>query len=183
MSLIPRNTSNTPTHFTPFPQDFWDRFFSQDLCLEPFKDLPFPFPFPTHFHPSFHFLSPHHPSYPRTVPYSELSVETSGDVRARLECKEIPEAHIIAGDLAGIEKDEVNVVPEEGGFVRISGGDGRFSWRLRLPENAKVHLMNWSMENGVITVVVPKLAGEDEWAPENRGPRNVRQIEITGLDE
>jgi len=175
MSLVPRNNSNSPTPFTPFPQDFWDGFFSQDRWLEPFRDLPF-------FRPPFPFLSP-----PRTVPYSELSIETSGDVKARLECKEIPEAHIIVADLPGIGKNEVSVEAEGGGFVKISGGGGRFSWRMRLPEDAQVDMMNWSMENGVLTVIVPKFAGAGGfdwgWGSESSWPRNVRPIEITGPEE
>lgn len=174
MSLVPRNFSDNPypTLYTPFPQDFWDHFFNQD----------FPFPFP--FRSSFPF-----PPFPgRTVPYSEFAVETSGDVRARLECKEVPEAHIIAADLPGFEKDEVDVAAEDGGYLRISGGGGRFSWRFRLSEDAEVHLMSSSMENGVLTVVVPKVNPESElewgrgWGNEGRNA-NVRQIEIAGSDD
>ncbi|URE22970.1 hypothetical protein MUK42_37801 [Musa troglodytarum] len=33
---------------------------------------------------------------------------------------------------------------------------GKFSRRFRLPENAKVHQAKTSMENGVLTVTVPK---------------------------
>uniref|UniRef100_A0A803L9A7 SHSP domain-containing protein n=1 Tax=Chenopodium quinoa TaxID=63459 RepID=A0A803L9A7_CHEQI len=122
------------------------------------------------------------------VPYSELAVETSGDVRTRLECKEIPEAHLIVAELAGVEKHEVEVAAEDGGFVKICAVDGRFSWRLRLPEDAKVELMSFSIENGVLTVVVPKFVREMMWDWE-RGDhdggreRDVRVVEITGEDE
>lgn len=111
-------------------------------------------------------------------------METFGEVRTRLECKEIPEAHLIVADLPGIEKHEVEVAAEDGGFIKISAVDGRFSWRLRLPEGAEVHLMSSSVENGVLTVVVPKFVGEMMWERENNeGGRDVRVIEITGEDE
>ncbi|GAB4860787.1 hypothetical protein Ancab_035950 [Ancistrocladus abbreviatus] len=115
----------------------------------------------------------------RSVPYSELAVETEGSVNVRFECKEFPEAHIFVGDLPGAKKDEVKVEIQDGGVLQISGGgseggSGRFKWRFRLPENAKLHLVSSSMENGVLTVVVPKV---EAWAPPRR---NVRSIEISG---
>ncbi|XP_057519719.1 18.3 kDa class I heat shock protein-like [Amaranthus tricolor] len=173
MSLIPRNTFNNPTPFTPFSQDFWDQFFHPNFPFPPFPNLP-----------SFPFSSPPHTS--RTIPYSELSVETSGNIRTRLECKEIPEAHLIVAELTGIEKDEIQVTTDDGGFVTIAAIDGRFSWRLKLPEDAKVGLLSSSMENGVLTVVVPKFVMEIEWESQREGNgrgSNVRVVEITGSDE
>ncbi|KAL2935241.1 18.5 kDa class I heat shock protein [Bienertia sinuspersici] len=166
MSLIPRNNNTNPTPFTPFSQDFWDNFFSHD----PFSLFP-NFPFSP-------FLSP-----PRTIPYSELAVETSGGVKTRLECKEIPEAHLIVAELQGLGKEEVDVAAEDGGYVKISATDGRFSWRMKLPHDAKVGLLSFSMENGVLTVVVPKFVRELMWENGDESGRNVRVVEITGSDE
>lgn len=92
-------------------------------------------------------------------------------------------------ELPGFESHQVEVDAEDdGGIVCIKAVDGRFSWRLRLPEDAKVYLMSTSMENGVLTVVVPKYAVEVEWGRDGqsereRGRGNVRVVEITGSDE
>ncbi|KAL9239506.1 hypothetical protein vseg_013820 [Gypsophila vaccaria] len=130
------------------------------------------------------FLTP--PFSGRTVPYTHLAVETSGTVSAKLECLEVEAAHLIVGELPGFEKHEIHVVAEEGTFVRVTG-DGRFSWRVRMPMDACLEMMTWSVENGVLTVVVPKVGLDwyymgtgSGWGSSQRG--NVRQIEIEGDD-
>ncbi|KAK9748074.1 hypothetical protein RND81_02G033800 [Saponaria officinalis] len=175
MSLIPwnnnSNSNNTVTSLTTFPeQHLWDSFFSS------------PFPFPS-------FLTPFSG---RTVPYSQLALETSGTVSAKLECIEVEAAHLIVAEIPGFEKHQVNVTAEEGegGFVRVSGdgGEGTFSWRVRMPRDACLQMMSWSVENGVLTVVVPKvgvgvdyfMGGGFDWGNSQRV--NVRQIDIQGDD-
>lgn len=54
---------------------------------------------------------------------------------------------------------------------RIERNKGTFLRRFRLPENAKVDQVKASMENGVLTVTVPK---EEVKKPE------VKAIEISG---
>ncbi|PKI46626.1 hypothetical protein CRG98_032968 [Punica granatum] len=86
-----------------------------------------------------------------------------------------PEAHIFKADLPGLRKEEVKVEVEDGRVLQISGerrrereekGDtwhrmerstGQFTRRFRLPENAKMDQVKASMENGVLTVTVPKV--------------------------
>ena len=115
--------------------------------------------------------------------------ETSAFANARIDWKETPEAHVFKADLPGLKKEEVKVEVEEGKILQISGerskeyeekndkwhrverSSGKFLRRFRLPENAKVDQVKASMENGVLTVTVPK---EEEKKPE------VKAIEISG---
>ncbi|TXG74041.1 hypothetical protein EZV62_002620 [Acer yangbiense] len=115
--------------------------------------------------------------------------ETSAFVNARIDWKETPEAHVFKADLPGLKKEEVKVEVEEGKILQISGerskeheekndkwhrierSSGKFLRKFRLPENAKIDQVKASMENGVLTVTVPK---EEEKKPE------VKAIEISG---
>ncbi|KAG6516278.1 hypothetical protein ZIOFF_026733 [Zingiber officinale] len=54
---------------------------------------------------------------------------------------------------------------------RVERSSGKFLRRFRLPENAKVDQVKASMENGVLTVTIPK---EEVKKPE------VKSIEISG---
>ncbi|MQL87306.1 hypothetical protein Taro_019848 [Colocasia esculenta] len=116
--------------------------------------------------------------------------ETSAFADARVDWKETPEAHVFKADLPGVNKEEVKVEVEEGRILQISGqrskekeektdtwhrverSGGSFVRRFRLPENAQVDQVKASMENGVLTVTVPK--EEAKKKPE------VKAIEISG---
>ncbi|RYR46276.1 hypothetical protein Ahy_A07g032017 isoform A [Arachis hypogaea] len=150
MSLIPSffGTGRRTNIFDPFSLDVWD----------PFQDFPF-------------------------------ANETTAIANTRIDWKETPEAHVFKADLPGLKKEEVKVEIEEGRVLQISGerskekedkGDtwhrmerssGRFLRRFRLPENAKLEQVKASMENGVLTVTVPK---EEVKKPD------VKPIQITG---
>ncbi|XP_074562122.1 16.9 kDa class I heat shock protein 2-like [Curcuma longa] len=115
--------------------------------------------------------------------------ETSAFANTRIDWKETPEAHVFQADLPGVKKEEVKVEVEEGRVLQISGertkeqeekkdkwhrverSSGKFLRRFRLPENAKVDQVNAKMENGVLTVTIPK---EEVKKPE------VKSIEISG---
>ena len=115
--------------------------------------------------------------------------ETAALANIRMDWKENPEAHVIKADLPGLRKEEVKVEVEDGRVLQISGersreqeesGDkwhrverssGRFMRRFRLPENAKMEEIQAKMENGVLTVVVPK---QEEKRPQ------VQAIDISG---
>ncbi|KAK3160281.1 hypothetical protein QOZ80_1BG0057430 [Eleusine coracana subsp. coracana] len=93
---------------------------------------------------------------------------------ARIDWKETPEAHVIKADIPGVKKEEVKVVVEDGNVLVISGerskekedkndkwhrierSSGKFMRRFRLPENAKVDQVKAGLENGVLTITVPK---------------------------
>ncbi|ONM30195.1 heat shock protein17.2 [Zea mays] len=94
-----------------------------------------------------------------------------------------------SGRPPGVKKEEVKVEVEDGNVLVISGqrsrekedkddkwhrverSSGQFVRRFRLPENAKVDQVKAGLENGVLTVTVPKA---EEKKPE------VKAIEISG---
>ncbi|KAE9598763.1 hypothetical protein Lal_00022495 [Lupinus albus] len=158
MSLIPRvfGTGRRTNVFDPFSLDIWD----------PFQDLPL-----------------------RTIALSGFDAETAAVANTSIDWKETPEAHVFSADLPGLKKEEMKVEVEEGRVLQISGertkekedkndtwhrverSGGRFLRRFRLPENAKVDEVKASMENGVLTVTVPK---EEVKKPD------VKPVQITG---
>ncbi|XP_010521904.1 PREDICTED: 17.6 kDa class I heat shock protein 2 [Tarenaya hassleriana] len=153
MSLIPSFFGNRSSRiFDPFSLDMWD----------PLKDFPFP--------------------------SSSLSRENSAIASARVDWRETAEAHVFKADLPGMKKEEVKVEIEDDSVLKISGerhveedksdtwhrverSSGKFSRRFRLPENVKMDQVRASMENGVLTVTVPKV--------ETKNP-DVKSIQISG---
>ncbi|KAJ0979586.1 hypothetical protein J5N97_015060 [Dioscorea zingiberensis] len=109
-----------------------------------------------------------------SAPASNFASETAAVANTRIDWKETPEAHVFKADLPGLKKEEVKVEIEEGRVLKISGerskeqeekndkwhrverSSGKFLRSFRLPENAKVEQVKASMENGVLTVTVPK---------------------------
>ncbi|XP_022138990.1 17.8 kDa class I heat shock protein-like isoform X2 [Momordica charantia] len=161
MSLIPSIFGGRRSNiFDPFSLDVWD----------PFDGFPFS---------NCTALANAHSS----------ASETSAFANTRIDWKETPQAHVFKADLPGIKKEEVKVEVEEGRVLQISGersreqeekndkwhrierSSGKFMRRFRLPENAKVEEVKASMENGVLTVTVPKM---EEKKPE------IKSIDISG---
>ncbi|KAL8051185.1 hypothetical protein ABFX02_06G129300 [Erythranthe guttata] len=111
-------------------------------------------------------------------PFRELAFSSSGETSqfaaTCIDWKETPEAHIFKADVPGLKKEEVKVEVEEGNVLQISGecsrdkeekndtwhrlerSSGKFLRRFRLPENAKLDQIKANLENGVLTVTVPK---------------------------
>ncbi|KAG2655709.1 hypothetical protein PVAP13_1KG032500 [Panicum virgatum] len=93
---------------------------------------------------------------------------------ASMDWKETPTAHVFMADLPGVRRDEVKVEVEEEKVLKISGqrqraaedkGDRwhrversseRFVRTVRLPPNANTDTVHATLENGVLTVTVPK---------------------------
>ncbi|KAM0940935.1 putative small heat shock protein HSP20 [Dioscorea sansibarensis] len=156
MSIIRRGNV-----FDPFSLDVWD----------PFGN------FPSFFNDAL------------SVPRSNFFSDNAAFADTRIDWKETPEAHVFKADLPGLKKEEVKVEVEEGRVLQISGArskeqeekndkwhrversSGKFLRRFRLPENAKVDQVKAAMENGVLTVTVPK---EEVKKPE------IKSIEISG---
>jgi len=127
--------------------------------------------------------------FPFTSPNTLISRENSAFVNTRIDWKETPEAHVFKADLPGLKKEEVKVEIEDDRVLQISGerdvekedkndtwhrverSSGKFLRRFRLPENAKMDQVKASMENGLLTVTVPK---EEIKKPD------VKAIEISG---
>ncbi|KAL0452786.1 UNVERIFIED_CONTAM: class I heat shock protein [Sesamum latifolium] len=117
------------------------------------------------------------------------SSETTAFAHAMVDWRETPNAHVFKADVPGLRKEEVKVELEDDRILQISGerkrqmeekGDtwhrverssGRFMRRFRLPENAKVEEVKASMENGVLTVTVPKVDAKKH---------EIKSIDISG---
>ncbi|KAE8676401.1 17.5 kDa class I heat shock protein [Hibiscus syriacus] len=155
MSLIPSFFGNRRSNdFDPFSLDVWD----------PFKDF-------------------------TSSSLTTRTPETSAFVNTRIDWKETPEAHVFKADVPGLKKEEVKVEVEDDRVLQISGerkvekedkndtwhrverSSGKFMRRFRLPENAKMDQIKAAMENGVLTVTVPKM--------EVKKP-DVKAIDISG---
>ncbi|PRQ34284.1 putative small heat shock protein HSP20 [Rosa chinensis] len=107
--------------------------------------------------------------------FPEFPRENSAFVNTRIDWKETPEAHVFKADIPGLTKEEIKVEVEDDRVLQISGerkienkedkngtwhrverSSGKFSRRFRLPENAKMDEIKAAMENGVLSVTVPK---------------------------
>ncbi|KAI8023844.1 17.5 kDa class I heat shock protein [Camellia lanceoleosa] len=101
---------------------------------------------------------------------------------------ETPEAHMFKANLSGLkevvtveikENDRVLQISGERNFEeekndtwhRVERSSDRFTRRFRLPKNAKMDEVMASMENGVLTVTVPKVEVRN---------LDVKSIEISG---
>ncbi|KAL8192952.1 hypothetical protein R6Q57_027400 [Mikania cordata] len=154
MSMIPTFLTGSRSNvFDPFSSDIWDPFQGFSNAIQ------------------------------------ESSRETAAIANARIDWKETPEAHVFKADLPGLKKEEVKVEVEEGRVLQISGersreneeknekwhrverSSGKFVRRFRLPENAKMEEVKAAMENGVLTVTVPKA--------EQKKPA-VKSVDISG---
>ncbi|CAL2263847.1 unnamed protein product [Prunus armeniaca] len=158
MSIIP--SFRRGSIFDPFSLDVW----------EPFKDVLFP-------------------SSSSLSTFPEFSRENSAFLNTRIDWKETPEAHLFKADLPGLKKEEVKVEVEDDRVLQISGernvekedkndkwhrverSSGKFLRRFQLPENARVDEIKAAMENGVLSVTVPKAEVKKA---------DVKAIEISG---
>ncbi|XP_010261308.1 PREDICTED: 16.9 kDa class I heat shock protein 1-like [Nelumbo nucifera] len=100
--------------------------------------------------------------------------DTSVLAQTNVDWRETDNAHIFRADLPGVRKEELKVQVEENNIIEICGerskeeenkGDtwhrverrrGSFMRRFRLPENANMAEIKCKLEDGVLTVTVPK---------------------------
>ncbi|KAI3951793.1 hypothetical protein MKW98_013851 [Papaver atlanticum] len=153
MSIIPSFFGNQRTNvFDPFSLDIWD----------PFQGFPF----------STGALTGQQGG-------SGTARETSQLANTRIDWKETPEAHVFRADLPGRilqlsgersrESEEKNDK-----WHRVERSSDKFLRRFRLPENTKMDQVKATMENGVLTVCIPKV--------EQKKPE-IKSIEISGSSE
>jgi HSP20 family protein len=95
------------------------------------------------------------------------SVGEVGAGLARCDWKETPEAHVISVDVPSVRREDVRVEVEESCRVlRVSGerwhraerAAGRFWRRFRMPAGADVGRLSARLDNGLLTVTMPKAA-------------------------
>nr|AFY06920.1 cytosolic class I small heat shock protein HSP17.4I [Phlegmariurus fordii] len=104
----------------------------------------------------------------------QFAQEASAVAGTQIDWLETPEAHIFKADLPGLKKEEIKVQVEDGRSLQVSGerkkeevektdkwhrverSQGSFLRRFRLPENANVEDVKAKVEDGVLTVTVPK---------------------------
>eukprot|EP01018_Ginkgo_biloba_P037039 Gb_10998 [translate_table: standard] len=87
---------------------------------------------------------------------------------------ETPNTHIFKVNVPGMNKEDIKVQVEEGHILHIRGegikeeektegiwhcverGRGSFSRQFNLPENIKMDQIKAQVENGILTIIVPK---------------------------
>lgn len=136
--------------------------------------------------PKDHHQTWHHPSYqnhgyeisqtntPHHITPPPFHNEPSPIINTQIEWKETHEAHIYKAHLPGLKRSDVRVEVDEdrvlciiceksvekeeqrGGWHRVEVASGHFVQRLTLPENSKVDHVKAYMDNGVLTIHVPK---------------------------
>ncbi|XP_024523166.1 18.1 kDa class I heat shock protein-like [Selaginella moellendorffii] len=108
-------------------------------------------------------------------PSKQMARDASAVANTRVDWLETPEAHVFKADLPGLSKEEVKISVEDGRTLQISGerkkheaqksdkwhrverSYGSFLRKFRLPESANVEAIKAHVENGVLTVTVPKI--------------------------
>ncbi|KAL2645179.1 hypothetical protein R1flu_012766 [Riccia fluitans] len=123
------------------------------------------------------------------VGFANFPQDISSVANTRVDWVETPEAHVFKADLPGLKKEEVKIhveddrllsisgernkeqVDEKDSYRRVERSYGKFHRQFRLPENSKVQEIVAKMENGVLTVTVPKA--------EVAKKAQVRNVEIT----
>ncbi|XP_058739704.1 18.1 kDa class I heat shock protein-like [Vicia villosa] len=140
-------------------------------------------------HPSYqtHGYEVSHPKNPHITP--PTFYEPSPIVNTtHIEWKETPEAHVYKAHLPGMKRSDVRVEVDDdrmlciiceksvekeeqrGGWHRVEVASGHFVQRLTLPENSNVDHVKAYMDNGVLTVNVPK---------SRVGNKHVRSVQIS----
>jgi HSP20 family protein len=117
------------------------------------------------------------------APLSNYVRDTQAMATTAVDVKETPDSYSFIADLPGLKREEVKVQLEDGNVLAISGkrsreekqetetyhrmerSTGSFMRRFRLPNNADSKNIKASADNGVLTVVVPKVPPPEPQKP------------------
>ncbi|XP_024365060.1 18.1 kDa class I heat shock protein [Physcomitrium patens] len=128
-------------------------------------------------------------------PGLSLARSLQGVTSTSVDWKETATEHVIKADVPGLSKNEIKVeVDDTQRVLRINGerrkeeerqtdewhvlerGDARYLRQLALPENANLDQITASVDNGVLTVTMPKLQAQ-------QSKSRVRQIQVGDAGE
>jgi len=108
------------------------------------------------------------------APASSFARDAHAVASTNVDWKETPTEHVFKADLPGLRKEDVQVQVEDDRTLSISGkrekeevhktdtwhrverAQGQFMRKFRLPENVQLDHITAKVENGVLTVKVPK---------------------------
>ncbi|CAK8577657.1 unnamed protein product [Lathyrus sativus] len=109
----------------------------------------------------------------------ELSRENPSFLNEQVDWKETADAHVLKADIPKLKKEELRVEVEDGRVLQIRGersmereeandgchrverSSGKFMRSFTLPSNCKLDGVKASMEDGVLTVTIPKDAAQE----------------------
>eukprot|EP01018_Ginkgo_biloba_P021113 Gb_25774 [translate_table: standard] len=149
----------------PLDEDFGflDSFFGRGSLFDPLLFGNFMDPFP---------LWDYNPS-------SLYAKDAQAAANTHVDWWESSDAHIIQADLPGVTKEDVEILVENGRVLQISGRSKKgqafsgtcrrgerskvgYLRRLKLPSNADAAQLKAEVENGVLTVTIPKKLGASD---------------------
>ncbi|KAG0579150.1 hypothetical protein M758_4G076800 [Ceratodon purpureus] len=123
------------------------------------------------------------------APATSFARDARAVASTSVDWKETPSEHVFKADLPGLRKEDVQVQIEDGRMLSIRGqrkkeevqktdtwhrverSSGSFMRKFRLPESADLDHITAKVDNGVLTVVVPKV---------EKKKLEARRIEIGG---
>lgn len=105
------------------------------------------------------------------VPTSSLGQDPRAIASEEVNWAETDDAHVFKADLPGFKEDEIKLELEEDRTLLVSGehnrdndrwdraeiSHGQFLRRFKVPHDAQADLISAELENGVLTVTVPKI--------------------------
>ncbi|KAM6578110.1 hypothetical protein CsatB_029947 [Cannabis sativa] len=113
------------------------------------------------------------PFFPSSISRVFLELNLGAPVNSRVDWRESSDAHIFQACLPGFANEDVLVELKDERVLQISTDSGSFMTSFKVPESAKLDQLKAFMNNGVLTVTIPK---EEARRPE------VRVVEIAGED-
>ncbi|KAL3680381.1 hypothetical protein R1sor_023337 [Riccia sorocarpa] len=123
--------------------------------------------------------------------FPSFDKDVSSVANTRVDWVETQDSHVFKADLPGMKKDEIKIQVSDDGVLSISGertkekvdkrdsyrreerSFGKFYRQFRLPSNTKPNDISAKVENGVLTVTVPK-------TEESKKKSQIRTVEIQG---